>query len=192
MLNKISGLCRKETLEEDHKQLEFRCYDIVDEKTNFIDRLKVLRNLKSLYQSPKLVIVDHYSVSGIKEIMDLHNKAVSEGYEGLVVRDPNKPYKCGSRDTRMCKIKEFQDSEFKILGLVEGLRDEDLCFLMETDKGYQFKAKPIGTRDDKKFYREHISELIGKMGTVKFFGYTHTDKPVPNLPVFKSVRESYE
>lgn len=32
-LNKISGLCRKETLEQDHTELKFYCYDIVDEST---------------------------------------------------------------------------------------------------------------------------------------------------------------
>ena len=34
----------------------------------------------------------------------------------------------------------------QILDLVDGLRDEDLCFLMETKEGYQFKAKPMGDR----------------------------------------------
>ena len=34
----------------------------------------------------------------------------------------------------------------------------------------------------------YIKELIGKMGTVKYFGMTNTEHPVPNLPVFKSVR----
>ena len=35
---------------------------------------------------------------------------------------------------------------------------------------------------------DHIKELIGKMGTIKYFGMTNTEHPVPNLPVFKSVR----
>ena len=34
----------------------------------------------------------------------------------------------------------------------------------------------------------HIKELIDKMGTVKYFGMTNTEHPVPNLPVFKSIR----
>lgn len=81
--------------------------------------------------------------------MNLHNQAISQGYEGLVVRDPDKEYKFGSRDNRMCKIKEFQDAEFEILGISEGLRDEDMCFILKTKEGYEFKAKPIGTREDK-------------------------------------------
>ena len=188
-MSKISGLCRKETLENDHKELEFRCYDILDEKTKFKFRAISLGQIKN--ERPidsKLVIVDHIPVSGLNNIMQLHNKAVSEGYEGLVLRDPEKEYKCGSRDNRMCKVKEFVDSEFEILGLVEGLRDEDMCFLLKTSEGNQFKAKPMGTREDKQWYREHINELIGCLGTVKYFGFTNTENPVPNLPVFKSVR----
>ncbi len=87
----------------------------------------------------------------------------------------------------MMKLKRFSDAEFKITGISEGLREEDMCFTLETKEGYPFKAKPIGTREDKQWYREHISELIGKMGTVKYFGMTNTDKPVPNLPVFKNL-----
>ena len=49
----------------------------------------------------------------------------------------------------MQKIKLFTDAEFKILGLSEGLSEEDMCFIMETADGNQFKAKPIGSREDK-------------------------------------------
>ena len=100
------------------------------------------------------------------------------------------PYKCGGRDRRMMKVKKFTDGEFTIKGLVEGLRDEDLCFLMVTADGNEFKAKPIGDRILKQWYRDNINSLIGNKGTVKYFGFTETENPVPNLPVFKSVRIS--
>lgn len=191
-LSTISGLCRLESVEERHKELCFHCYDIVDEDSTFSKRFAILQNLYQLretnYPDSKLVIVEHTVVKSNQEIMVVHNKFVAEGYEGAVIRDPNEVYKCGGRDRRMQKIKVFVDSEFKILGLSEGLRDEDMCFIMETADGNQFKAKPVGTREDKQWYREHIKELIGKMGTVKYFGMTNTEHPVPNLPVFKSVR----
>ena len=191
-LSTISGLCRLESIDERHKELCFHCYDIVDEESIFSKRFNTLQNLYQLretnYPESKLVIVEHTVVRSNQEIMAAHNKFVAEGYEGAVIRDPNEVYKCGGRDRRMQKIKIFSDAEFKILGLSEGLRDEDMCFIMETTDGNQFKAKPIGTREDKQWYRDHIKELIGKMGTVKYFGMTNTEHPVPNLPVFKSVR----
>ena len=188
-LQKISGLARKETLEEDHKQLCYHCYDIVDESSTFKQRVERLNKFKqNCPENSKLIIIEQRLISGLDSIMEMHNEAVANGYEGLVVRDPEKEYKPGARDNRMMKIKLFTDSEFKIVGLVEGLRDEDMCFLMETEDGTQFKAKPIGDRQQKQWYRDHLDEIIGKMGTVKYFGMTNSEHPVPNLPSFRTVR----
>ena len=187
-LSYISGLCRLEELDPKHEELQFHCYDIVDETKIFVERLEIIKELRKwVHPKSKLKFVIHIPDSGKDSIMERHNIAVQEGYEGLILRDPLKPYKCGSRD-RMFKIKEFSDAEFTILGIVDGLRDEDMCFLMETDEGHIFKAKPKGDRALKTWYKEHVNELIGQKGTVKYFGFTNTDKPVPNLPVFITVR----
>ena len=180
-------MCRKEELVEDHKELMFWCYDFVDETLIFRARAKQLIRFSNQYTGTKCLFLQHYIVRNLDEIMAFHNHAVSDGYEGCVLRDPTKVYKPGSRNC-MQKVKLFTDDEFKILGLVEGLREEDMCFLLETKEHNQFKAKPIGTRDEKQWYREHINELIGKLATVKYFGFTNTDHPVPNLPVLKSIR----
>ena len=170
-LSWISGLVRKETLEEDHKLLTYHCYDTVDESATFKERVKRLNKFKSECPSDsKLIIIEQRLIKGLDAIMAMHNEAVAAGYEGLVIKDPDKEYKCGARDNRALKIKEFQDAEFKILGIVEGLRDEDMCFLMETQDGTQFKAKPIGDR------------------ALKLFGWTNTEHPVPNLPSFRTIR----
>lgn len=188
-LQKISGLARKETLEEDHKQLCYHCYDIVDESSTFKQRVERLNKFKqNCPENSKLIIIEQRLISGLDSIMEMHNEAVANGYEGLVIKDPDKEYKCGARDNRALKVKEFVDDEFKILGLVEGLRDEDMCFLMEMPDGTQFKAKPIGDRALKQYYRENINDIVGKMGTIKYFGMTNTEHPVPNLPSFRAIR----
>lgn len=184
-LQKISGLGRLETLTEDHKELQFYCYDIVDESKTFKERYEILQTLN---QTDKFVVVEHLDVKGNDNINKLHDKYIDQGYEGLVLRDPSKTYKCGSRSNRMLKVKKFTDAEFEVIDLVEGLRDEDLCFLLKTEDGNQFKAKPIGDRQLKQWYRDNLDSLIGKMATVKYFGFTNTENPVPNLPVLKSFR----
>ena len=187
-LQRISSLGRKQVLEDDHRILKFYCYDIVMDapfKTRkyFLDHIKY-----TVPDNSKLVIVEHFKVQGLEEIMKLHNQAIAEGYEGLVIRDPDKEYKCGARDNRMLKIKEMQDAEFRIKGIVEGLREEDMCFLMEMPDGTKFKAKPIGDKALKQYYREHLGEIVGKLGVIKFLYYSKGDHPVPTLPVFKCVR----
>ena len=188
-LQKISGLCRKETLEEEHKELVFHCYDIVDTQSPFKLRARKLGELNnSRPDNSRIVFVEHRPVKGLDQIMQMHDEAIAAGYEGLVVRDPEKEYKPGARDNRMMKIKIFTDGEFLITGIAEGLREEDMCFTMETEDGTPFKAKPVGDRAQKQWYREHLDEIVGQMGTVKYFGMTNTEHPVPNLPVFKAVR----
>lgn len=191
-LSYISGIVRLQTLDDKHKQLKYYVYDLAIPDVKFKDRLKILEDFeKAVSDSDKIVMVKHVKVSGWLNMKALHDQYVNDGWEGLVIRNPDKEYKFGTRDNRMIKLKMFEDHEYKILDLVDGLRDEDLCFLMETKEGYQFKAKPMGDRTLKQWYRDHIEELKGQMGTVKHFGMTKTNTPVPNLPVFKAVR-NYE
>lgn len=182
-LNVISGLCRLETLTDKHSELIFNCYDTIMETEPFTQRIEVLRDIAAkVPENSKLKIVTHYLISN-NDVDNYHDLFISEGYEGAVIRDPDSKYKPGSRGKAWQKIKKFVDNEYEIVGLVEGLREEDMCFLMKTKEGYEFKAKPVGTREDKQYYRENINDMIGKLATVKHFGMTNTDKPVPNLPV---------
>ena len=91
----------------------------------------------------------------------------------------------------MIKVKQYQDDEFKVTGWEPGLRPvEDMCFVLETKEGKQFKAKPMGDKDTKEEYIKNIDSLIGKVGTVKFFYYSPDN--IPQQPVFKNFREEGE
>ena len=120
--------------------------------------------------------------------MAQHNKAIEEGYEGLVIRDPEANYKYGARDNRMLKLKLMDTVTFKIVGYELGLRGaEDMCFILETKEGKQFKAKPEGDLKIKQYYVNNINSIIGKPGDVRFFHYT--EYGIPNLPVFVAIRD---
>jgi hypothetical protein len=84
----------------------------------------------------------------------------------------------------------MQDAEFEIVGITEGLRDEDMVFIMKMPDGKTFEAKPMGTVEKRLWYLENIKDLIGKMATIKYFYIS--DKGVPNLPIFKHLRPSDE
>ena len=187
-LQKISGLGRLETLHEDHKNLKFYCYDMIDETKPFKDRLTILMDIQSKCPSnSKLIIIDHDEVEGLDNIMNLHNERVALGYEGLVLRDPDQVYKCNARDNRMVKVKEFNEDSFLITGYELGLRGvEDMCFVLKTKENNIFKAKPIGDRSVKEEYIKNIEDIIGRKGDVKYFNITPDG--IPNLPVFLAVR----
>ena len=199
-LNKISGLCRKQEFDPDMCNLEFYLYDIVDTTKPFPDRLNVINQLKndlSLSFSPerewndelKIQVLPQEKVSGADNIKKLHDKFVSEGWEGLVIRDLTSVYKPGQRGSMMLKYKAYQDAEYEIVGLTEGLRREDFTFLMKTPSGELFNAKPIGSREIKEGYRNNLNDMIGKMATIKYFEMSGAGTDIPQQPIWIGLRE---
>lgn len=198
-LQQISGAARLEKNAYDCDWLEYYIYDIMIPNMPFKDRLEILEEIKeelNLEFNPERIwkegelqmqMVPQVKVSGWLNIKNLHDKYVSEGWEGVVIRDPSKNYKFGGRGNEMIKVKMYQDSEFLVTGISEGLRDEDLCFTCVTEDGKEFKAKPTGSRELKQAYRNNLDQIIGKMATVKFFYYS--DDGTPLQPVLKCIRD---
>lgn len=202
-LNFVSGICRSQKTIDDGKDLEFYWYDIVELDKSFKDRFILMKQYARELQltefdpyrklsEDKLHIqfLPQEEIQGWNNMKSLHDKFVSEGWEGLVIRDSNSVYKPGSRGNDWIKIKVYQDAEYPIVGLSEGLREEDMCFILETPNGQQFKCKPMGDRDLKQWYREHINELIGKKLTIKYFEMSGVaGSEVPQQPIGICVRD---
>lgn len=198
-LQQISGISRLEEPSERTEQLEFWIYDLIDLGAltlSFLDRLDVLLQMQEEYFSEavfdpyneqKIKFVPHKKMSGYAAVDLNHNRYITEGYEGIVVRDPEKEYGIGKRDNRMIKYKKYTDEEFIITGFEEGLREEDFVFTCRTKDDKEFKAKPVGTRELKEQYRNDMNNIIGKTATVKFFYYSEDN--IPLQPVLKSIRE---
>lgn len=83
------------------------------------ERMKVLKNLSLPDFCVKLLPVE---ISTLSALMIYENKCVKEGYEGVMIRTPEGPYKCGrstSREGYLQKIKRFTDSEAEIIDFEE-------------------------------------------------------------------------
>ena len=190
-LQRISGLTRLKEWTEECGQLEYWVYDYISEQP-FKERLEVLNELRTLFpEDSPIKICEHVSVSNYTDAKALHDKWVAEGFEGLCARNPEREYGVNKRSSLyLIKLKAFTDAEFLITGVKEGLREEDMCFVLQTEDGKEFSAKPVGTAEQRKYYLAHPDEFIGKMGTCKYFYYSQDG--VPQLPVFKCVREPGE
>ncbi len=187
-LQELSGIARLKEWEDRCSILEYWIYDIADSTKTFEERLEFLMLLKDKLKGiSKVKVIDHTETNSFKEIQDLHNKWVNEGYEGLVARKPNSTYQFGRRGSDMIKVKEYMEQEFEIIDYKDGLRDEDFCFILQTEDGKPFAAKPIGDRELKDRYLRDIDEIIGKQGTVKFFEWSR--EGVPQQPIFQVVRD---
>ena len=187
-LQELSGIARLKTWEPRCNKLEYWIYDIGDATKTFEERLKVLENLQEKFENFTTVkVIEHVPTESYGEIQKLHNLWVDEGYEGLVARKPSAKYAFGKRNSSMIKVKEYMEEEFEIIDYQDGLRPEDFTFIMQTKDGKAFGAKPVGDRELKAQYMEDMDNIIGKMGTVKFFDWTVDG--IPSQPIFQVIRD---
>ena len=205
-LQQINSIARTQKVAKDLEVLQFYWYDIVDLNNPFKSRLakmkSIVEELKEygskigwepdrMFKENELRIqfVPQVEVSGWDNMMKLHNEYVSEGWEGLVIRDPERPYKPNGRTNDMIKIKVYKDDCFKVVGKEAGLRgSEDMVFIMEMPDGRTFKAKPFGDREQKEEYWINFDKKYkGHIGECKFFYYS--DDGIPLQPAFKAFRD---
>lgn len=205
-LQQINSIARTQKVAKDLEVLQFYWYDIVDLNNPFKSRLAKMKSIAEelkeygseiswepdrIFKENELRIqfVPQVEVNGWDNMMKLHNEYVSEGWEGLVIRDPERPYKPNGRTNDMIKIKVYKDDCFKVIGKEAGLRgSEDMVFIMEMPDGRTFKAKPFGDREQKEEYWINFDKKYkGHIGECKFFYYS--DDGIPLQPAFKAFRD---
>lgn len=203
-LQQLNSIARTQKTVKDYGVLQFYWYDIVDPNSTFDERWALMRDIKdemNLDFDPekhfedeelRIQFVPQIEVIGWDNMMKLHNQYVSEGWEGLVIRDPDKLYRPNGRTNDMIKIKIYKDDCFKVVGKEAGLRgSEDMVFIMEMSDGRTFKAKPFGDRLQKEEYWNNFEEKYnGHIGECKFFYYS--DDGIPLQPAFKAFRDDIE
>lgn len=198
-LQRISGAARMEK-DANNEWLEFYLYDIVDVNTVWRDRYSKLQEISEEleltfdpyreWKSGELQIqlVPHEIVQTEKRIWELHDQYVAEGWEGCVVRDPDKVYKPKGRSNDMIKFKSYKAEDFKVVGYELGLRgSEDMVFVCELEDGRTFEAMPVGNREVKAEYVENFDEKYkNHMAECTFFNWSDENKPTqPKLRHFR-------
>ncbi len=127
-------------------------------------------------------------------IDEVHDKYVESGYEGMMLRNILGGYKINGRSKDLQKYKKFDDDEFPIIGATENVVGDwvgTCTFRCVTKDGNEFNVMPKGDYETRaEFWKDWKADKIkvGDMLTVEYFGYTTTDKPVPNFPVGKEIR----
>jgi ATP-dependent DNA ligase len=189
-LQRISGLARLQEWDDECSKLEYWVYDLIS-KEPFSKRYEFLENSEWYFENTNIKILEQKPLSGWQKIEKEHNLYVSEGFEGLVARNPNKEYGINKRSgIYMVKLKKYQDQEFEIVGVKEGLRPEDMCFILKTAEGKEFSAKPTGNADTRVYYIEHPEDFIGKQATCKFFEWSSDN--IPLQPILIHIRPEDE
>jgi len=193
--NAICSIVRKSKLtEQDVKNaevIEYHVYDMVDSTMRFKERTDFIRD--NLWDENCVCLMEYIvpvdTFLSNKETLDeLYGQWQEQGYEGQMVR-LDEPYE-NKRSKSLLKRKEFQDSEYKILGWKEGIGNRagtigHLCF--KTEDGVKFNSNVKGNFGYLAEVLNKGDSLIGKSATIKYFHLTPDG--VPRFPYVIAIRD---
>lgn len=205
--------------EEGEPDVKYYVFDQIPEysgqppETIFKNRYRDLQDSMPLNH---VVLVPQKMVWNMPELLDFEAKCLDEGYEGVIIKDPNCPYKYGRstlREAYMLKIKRYQDAEAKIISVEELMSNTNQAVVNKLGKTERSNHKEgmvpqnmlgalvvedlktqvqfhIGTgfdEEDRVNFWIKKEDLIGKIVKYKYFGYGSVDKP--RHPVFLGFRD---
>ena len=188
---KIISMVRKtkptdEARAESAKNVQFHCYDIIDENETFEERNKfIIQNV------PRNHCVTHVSTTRCAsdhDAKEMHAVNLACGFEGSILRT-NDVYKCG-RSWHLRKFKDFHDDEAMILDWVEGKgkRKGTIGKFMAQDSAGNIFGMPV--MDKFEYLQNNFEEMktwVGKLATFTYFERTNADSY--RHPLFKCIRD---
>lgn len=139
---------------------------------------------------PNVTIVDTKQCNDSEHLDSLFAEYMAEGFEGQMVRDMTASYE-NKRSKALLKRKEFDDEEFTITDVEEGIGNRSgmagaVHFL--TEEGKPFRAGLIGSHEYCEKVLKNKEKLIGKSATVVYF--RRTPDNLPRFPKVKIIHET--
>jgi len=169
------------------ENVQFHCYDIIDEKLPFKHRINFVHESLMLL-GDSIHTVDTCRLFNGDEAKEFHARNLTNGYEGSIVRT-NDTYQC-KRSHNLRKFKDFHDAEATIVDWVEGKGKRKGTigkFVAVDDKGNEF-GMPV--MDKFEYLQNNFEEMqtwMGKRATFTYFERTKANSY--RHPLFKCIRD---
>ena len=190
---KIISLVRKtkpqpEDRVESAENVQFNCYDIVDESMTFAMRNEFIK--QAVPRNHCVYHINTVPVYDDEHAKALHKVNLDNGYEGSILRT-NDAYAC-KRSHNLRKFKDFHDTEATITDWVEGKgkRVGTIGKFMAIDADGNEFGMPV--MDKFEYLQNNFEEMktwVGKIATFTYFERTKANSY--RHPLFKCIR-NYE
>jgi DNA ligase 1 len=189
---RIVSMVRQEEAADGHTDVEYHIYDLIEEKITFEQRWRWTEKSWDHINSnpPKYLKLVETRLIEEDSVTEAFRDYRNQGYEGAILRNAKSLY-VNKRSYDLQKVKEFDDNEFKIIGIDEGrgkLTGHVGSFICLTSDGKEFLAKMSGDTGQLKRYFEDHSLWTNKILTVQYQGLTGSNG-VPRFPVGIAIRD---
>lgn len=192
-------------------------FDLHDCKHGYEDRLRFLHSDVIRGPLPSFIKILEQSLLANEDDMLAYEAAkVEEGYEGIILRSPEAPYKFGRSTVKegyLLKVKRFEDSEAEIIGFEEELKNGNAAETNELGRtkrstaaaglsgkgtlgaflvrdlvtGVEFSIGTGLTALERQHFWNRQNEYVGKLIRYKHFPIGAKDRP--RHPVFTGFRD---
>lgn len=184
----LTSLIRQSEPAPNHTDIQYHVYDLVIENCEYEERGARLKSWFTDNAGERQYIkpVMTYCAGTAEKFDDLHLFFVEQGYEGSMIRHAAGTYEGGKRSPFLQKRKDFNDTEFLIIGVVEGrgkLAGHGIFHCLVDPQGWDtdlnsFDVKMNGDEDRLIEFFLHPQKYIGQQLTVKHKGWTADKKPL--------------
>lgn len=173
-----------------YEEMEYHIFDWISEK----DQLTRASDLCTLPEAPPIHIAKTYTVRDLGEFERFYSQFVSEGYEGIVVRNPEGLYK-RSRSTDIMKLKPRNELTVLVIGLVEeetihGKSKNSLGAVVcrHPEIRNEFEVGTGFTREERERYWRNPEDIIGRTIEITYQSLT---KDSIKMTAFKRIVGEY-
>jgi DNA ligase-1 len=171
------------------KNVQFHCYDIIDEELPFNQRIDFI-NSSLMLMGDSIHTVDTHYLEQEVDTKIRHVINIDHGYEGSIVRT-NEVYQC-KRSHSLRKIKDFHDAEATLTGWVEGKGKRIGTigkFTAIDSEGNEFGMPVMDKFKILQANFETMKDWVGETATFTYFERTKANSY--RHPLFKCIR-NYE
>ena len=210
-----NGACARH---EGTPDVTFYAFDLHDRpKLVYEDRMEALKQVAAKHACVK--ILEHVRIENEKELLKYETQCLKQGYEGLILRHCNGPYKYGRSTVNegwMLKLKRFVDSEAKIISVYEementnekttnelgrGQRSSHMAGLVPKGRAGGLEVEDVNTGvrfrmgtglddQDREYFWDNRTAVPGKL--VKYKSFPVGVKDLPRHPVYLGGREAWD
>lgn len=198
--------------EPDVKFYVFDRWDWADEEYSY----RLGNGLYGHSDNSGIVVVTQWLANSAEDVLRYETAALEDGYEGLMLRRADAKYKFGrstAKEFILMKLKRFHDAEYKVVGFVERMRNNneatknelgyterstcqenlegrgDLgALVLEFTDGQTFNCGTGFTDQDRREIWDNRDQYLGRMAKVKSFLIGVKD--LPRFPVWLGFRDS--
>lgn len=167
---------------KENKFIQYWCYDAIIDDTPQYRRLDILGQVfknrtyeftslnNHLNNKERFIYINNYTIENEDDAVEHRNLFINLGFEGLILRDPDKEYQIGKRNSSMIKFKDVMEGSFKIIDIYpEGVSRNIPLFLCKNDINNEtFEVHINGALKDQEKYLYYKDKFIGKTLYITF------------------------